>query len=168
MPNKPSTSKSVAKRFPGKSHLLQPTEPYREKLELMTMPFLGLKDAFGQYGATLRNVQWSVSAWTPNGDLVLSLWEHHRRKPIPGTLEFADSVERWKGPGNNEFRANLASAFASGSNVRLVIVHTEHTEHVESGADASKVKKDFSVRTDLIGKVVEWDGNNYAVRFIKV
>ena len=131
------------------------------------MPALGIKDAFGRYGATLRNVQWSVSAWTTGGDLVLSLWEHHRRRGIPGTLEFADSVERWKGPGNTEFRNNLSRAFASDSNVRLVIVHTEQTGHVEGGADASKVKRNFFVRDDLIGKVIEWDGRNYAIRFTK-
>jgi hypothetical protein len=74
----------------------------------------GIKDAFKRYGAELRNVQWSVSAWASDGSLVVSLWEHHRRPSNPGTLEFAESVNRWKGPGNNEFRDNLTLAFNSG------------------------------------------------------
>jgi hypothetical protein len=100
--------------------------------------------------------------------LVVSLWEHHRRKGSPPkTLVFADSVLRWKGPGNAEFRANIDKAFSSSSSVRLVIVHTEAVAHVESGQDASKVKKEFSVRPDLVGKVTEWDGENYAITFVR-
>lgn len=131
------------------------------------MATLGIKDAFLQYGATLRNVQWSVSAWTLEGQLVVSLWDHHRRKGAPGTLEFAASANRWKGPGNTEFRENVARAFESATTVRLVIVRTEEVARVEAGLDASKIKKTFSVRPDLVGKVIEWDGENYALRFTK-
>lgn len=132
------------------------------------MPTLGSKDAFAKYGATLRNVQWSVSAWAPDGSLVVSLWEHHRRmKPAPGALEFAGSASRWRGPGNSEFRQNVAKAFESQATVRLVIVRTEATARVEAGEDASRVKKDFHLKDDVVGKVIEWDGENYAFRFVK-
>ena len=131
------------------------------------MATLGIKDAFLQYGATLRNVQWSVSAWTLEGQLVVNLWDHHRRKGTPATLEFAASTNRWKGPGNTEFRENVARAFESAATVRLVIVSTEEVARVEAGLDASKIKKTFSVRPDLVGKVIEWDGENYALRFTK-
>jgi hypothetical protein len=133
------------------------------------MATLGIKDAFAQYGAILRNVQWSVSAWAPNGALVVSLWEHHRRKkPAPGTLEFEGSANRWKGPGNKEFRENVAKAFEYQSNVCLVIVRTDEVERVEAGEDASKLKKDFFLKAEVVGKVTEWDGENYAFRFTKV
>lgn len=55
----------------------------------------------------------------------------------------------------------------SGSKVYLVIVRTEDVARVEAGEDASKVKKSFSVRQDLVGKAIEWDGENYAFRFTK-
>ena len=131
------------------------------------MATLGIKEAFSRYGATLRNVQWSVSAWTPDGTLVVSLWDHHRRKGLAGTLEFAASASRWKGPGNSEFRENVTKAFELGSMVCLVIVRTEDVARVEAGEDASNIKKVFSVRQDLIGKVIEWDSENYAFRFTK-
>lgn len=67
------------------------------------MAVLGIKEAFARYGASLRNVQWSVSSWTADGALVVSLWEHHRRKSETGTLEFAAKADRWHGPGNSEF-----------------------------------------------------------------
>lgn len=128
----------------------------------------GIKDAFKRYGAELRNIQWSVSAWASDGSLVVSLWEHHRRPSNPGTLEFAESVNRWKGPGNNEFRDNLTLAFNSDANIRLVIVRTEEKDKVENGVDASTIKKTFSLREDLIGKVIHWDGDNYAFSFKKL
>lgn len=131
------------------------------------MASLGIKEAFSQYKASLKNVQWSVSAWAPDKSLVVSLWEHHRRKSLPGTLEFAGSVKRWQGHGNREFRENVAMAFQSKALVRLVIVRTDEVERVEAGEDGGKIKKDFFVREDLVGKVIEWDGENYAFQFIK-
>ena len=132
------------------------------------MAHLGIKDAFAQYGATLRNVQWSVSAWAPDGTLVVSMWEHHRRKgTAAGTLVFEGSVNRWKGPGNSEFRENMDKAFTLGAAVRLVIVRTEEVARVEAGEDASKVKKDFFLKEEVVGKVTEWDHDRYAITFIK-
>ncbi len=132
------------------------------------MASLGIKDAFAQYGATLRNVQWSVSAWARDGTLVVSMWEHHRRKGSPtGTLVFEGSANRWKGPGNNEFRENIQRAFTQGADVRLVIVRTEEVARVEAGEDASKVKKDFFRKPEVIGKVTEWDQDRYAITFTK-
>ena len=131
------------------------------------MASLGIKAAFARYGAVLRNVKWSVSAWTPAGELVVSLWDHHCRKGPPGTMEFADSFDRWSGAGNNEFRANVTRAFAEGSPVRLVLVKTRHIAHVERGEDASKVDKEFFVRDDLIGEVSEIVGPEYVFRFRK-
>lgn len=131
------------------------------------MARLGLKDAFARYGATLVNVQWSVSAWAPDGSLVVSLWAHHSRPGPNRTLEFADRLSRWSGPGNAEFRRNVERAHREQTDVRLVIARTEEVGHVEGGHDASKVKKEFVVRDDVIGKVVDFDGENYVYRFEK-
>ena len=129
------------------------------------MARLGLKEAFAKYGATLRNVQWSVSAWAPDGSLVLSLWAHHYRKGAGNSAEYSGSTSRWSGPGNQEFRDNLAVAFRNRSRIRLIISSTDETVHVESGADASEVAKEFHVRKDLVGEVVEYDGETYVIRF---
>ncbi len=131
------------------------------------MEKLGIKEAFERYGASLRNVQWSVSAWAPDGSLVVSLWQHHQRKGSPGALEFADNANRWSGAGNNEFRKNVQRAFESGADVRLVIVRTSEVDRLQAGEDANKVKKVFFLREELVGKVIEWDGENYAFRFTK-
>lgn len=132
------------------------------------MAVLGIKEAFGKYGAKLKNMQWSVSAWRPDGGLVVIVWAHHHRMgPTPGTMEFADSAARWQGPGNAEFRTNVAKAFADKSPVYLVLATTPETKRIQAGEDASKVKKEFRLRDELVGKVVEWDGENYVLRFSK-
>lgn len=131
------------------------------------MARLGIVEAFAKYGATLRNPQWSVSAWAPDGSLVVSLWEHHCRKGPPGSIEFTGSLDRWSGPGNSEARTNIAEAFSAKSKVRLVVVKTEEIQRVESGEDASPLKKEFFVREELVGQVVELNGEQYVFRFSK-
>ena len=142
--------------------------PDNQELEPFIMARLGIKDAFARYGAVLHNVQWSVSAWAADGSLVVSLWDHHYRKGLPGTLEFADSVNRWQGPGNTEFRKHregLRSRFRRQTRDRA----HGRARRVEAGEDLSKLKKNYSVRNDVIGKVVEWGmwGDYYVVRFTK-
>jgi hypothetical protein len=141
--------------------------PYVTLEPASTMATLGINEAFARYGAKLHNGQWSVTAWASDGSLVVSLWEHHHRKSAPKTLEFAARASRWTGPGNTEFRKNVQRAFESSANVRLVIVRTLETERVETGEDGSTIPKDFFLREDLVGKVVEWDRENYAFRFVK-
>lgn len=128
---------------------------------------LGITAAFAQYGAILKNPQWSVSAWAPDGSLVVSLWDHHYRKGAAGAMEFADSLDRWSGHGNREFRKNVAAAYAAGKDVRLVVAKTEETARVQAGEDASKIPKEFFTRPELVGKVIELAGDRYAIRFTK-
>lgn len=132
------------------------------------MPRQGIQEAFAQYGAKLKNAQWSVSAWSLDGDLVVSLWAHHYRRGPAGTAEYADSLARWRGPGNNEFRKNVARAFAERRQVRLVIASTSETSLVQNGGDASKIKKQFEAKVDFVGVVAALDGEDYVFRFIRV
>lgn len=128
----------------------------------------GISDAFRRYGACLRNVQWSVSAWTPADELVVSVWQHHYRTGPDGTAEFADSLDRWGGPGNQELRRNLQRAFDERRPLRLVIASTVHADQVQAGADASRLPMDFDVREELVGEVAELDGTAYVLRFRRV
>ena len=78
-----------------------------------------------------------------------------------------DSFSRWRGPGNAEFREKIANALKTKQAIRLVIADTKQTKDVESGADASTVKKTFYVRDDLVGEVIEATEDTYAIRFRK-
>ena len=95
------------------------------------MANLTFTEAFARYGAILRNRMWSVSAWTPQGELVVSQWAHHYRKGPEATAEYWGNTERWDGPGKNEFRVNLEKAKTQGSRVRLIIVSTKEIARVE-------------------------------------
>ena len=127
---------------------------------------IGISEAFRRYGATLKNVNWSVSSWANANTLVVSLWDHHYLKgQPPGVLAFGDSFNRWSGPGNSEFRSNIARAFEIGAQVRLVLARALEPDRVQRGEDASKIPKTFALREDLIGRVREIDGENYVIEF---
>lgn len=127
---------------------------------------IGISEAFRKYGATLKNVNWSVSSWTDDGTLVVSLWNHHHIKGSPpGILAFGDRFDRWSGLGNAEFRANVTRAHKDGAAVSLVIARTVEPERVQRGEDGSKIPKTFAVRDDLIGRVTQIDGEDYVIEF---
>lgn len=132
------------------------------------MARLGIKEAFERYGATLHNVQWSVSAWTPSDELVVSIWQHHYRQGPDGSMEFADSLARWGGPGNTEFRRNLERAHREDKPLRLVIVSTAYPDRIQAGEDASKVPKQFDPREDVVGRVARLEGDRYVLRFHRI
>jgi hypothetical protein len=126
---------------------------------------LGFAEAFGKYGAKLKNVNWSVCAESPDGALVVSFWSHHFKKAPDGALICADTAARWFGPGKNEFCERFAKAYADNQPIRVVIATTTEPERVDAGEDASKLPKTFTVRQDLIGRIVKFDGENFEVKF---
>lgn len=128
---------------------------------------LRFSEAFSKYGAKLKNVQWSVCAQAPDGSLVVSLWEHHFLSAKDGRAVCRDRFDRWKGPGNAEFRENVARAFASKQQVRLVISQTEKRDEVQTGVDASTVRKSFSIKEDWIGRVSRIEGEEYEFEFVR-
>ena len=131
------------------------------------MPDLAFAEAFSKYGAKLKNVQWSVCADAIDGSLVVSLWQHHFDPVKNGVICCRDSFARWSGPGNAEFRSKVTNAFNTNQNIKVVIARTDQVSEVESGADASKLKKVFSVKDDWIGKVTSVVGDDYEFKFTR-
>ena len=123
------------------------------------MPKLGFVEAFAKHGAKLANPQWSVSAQASDGSLVVSLWEHHFHAPQDRRTKCSGRFDRWSGPGNSEFRRNVAHAFAIKQDVRVVISHTDKPAEVEAGTDASNLKNTFSIPDRWIGKVTNIAGH---------
>ncbi len=125
-----------------------------------------ITEAFSKYGATLKNVQWSVSSENDAGELIVSLWKHYFGKPKNGKIKYNDHVSRWSGHGNTEFRRRIDKAFSSSQLVRVVIARTDDEEAVGRGEDASKLNNTFFAKEDWVGKVILWDGDNYEIEFI--
>jgi hypothetical protein len=123
---------------------------------------LSYTQAFAKYGATLNNQIWSVSAFGSDGCLVVSLWQP-LLKPgeQKGTLVYQDTLSLWKGndDGRNELRRHLAAVAGSGVAIKLVIAHPASPEDaalVGQVTDERKIKKTFSVRPELVGKLEEF------------
>jgi len=85
--------------------------------------------------------------------------------PTGNAIRCRDRVSRWSGPGNAEFRRALDKAKGKDQVIRLVMAHSHDPAAVDSGQDASKIKKSFEPREDWLGKLILWDGENYEIEF---
>jgi hypothetical protein len=128
------------------------------------MSKLNRSEAFASYGAKLETPI-RHAGMRPDGSLVVSMWSHHYRKGPGSSAEYLDSLDRWKGPGNIEFRKNIALALDQKSSIRLIVSRTDKPALVQAGGDASKANNEFFVRDEMVGEVAEFDGTNYILRF---
>jgi hypothetical protein len=134
------------------------------------MPNLGLVEAFAKFGAKPINPMWAVSAFAEDGALVLSCWAHIFKPGGKGLLMYSDRLSRWGGNemGANLLRTHLQEAVKADLPVRMVVATTAETELVDSGHDASKVKKTFHIRPETVGRVVSFDGDNYVIEYRRI
>ena len=133
------------------------------------MARLGFTEAFAKYGAKLVNQNWAVSAIAEDGWFVMSCWTHYM-KSGGGKLVYSDRLSRWNGNalGNDLLRKHLTEAFLKTYPVRYLAATASDPDLIDKGPDASKVKKTFNVRPELVGKIVSFDGDNFSIEFIKV
>lgn len=127
-------------------------------------------EAFECYHAKLTNRVWSCSAKATDGSIVVSCWQHLfvGKQPL-GIMRYEDSFSRWGGneQGQKEMKAHLKEAFKDKLNVRLVIARAESPEKVRTDQPAHERKNDFHVREDMVGEVVEFDGDRFVIIFRK-
>lgn len=135
---------------------------------------MGIRDAFAQLGAIQKNVQWSVSAWNNQQELVLSLWndpaflKKHAEKAK--TYVYSDHVSRWSGLGQQEMKANLQQAWQQSAPIRIVLSRLNQPHQIElikAGADASTFSKTFYAKPDWRGTLVLWDGDAFKIEIVQ-
>jgi hypothetical protein len=124
-----------------------------------------ISEAFEAYGATLNNIQWSISAFNDQGELVVSLWEHYFERRVKGSLTYVDKVTRWSGNGNAAFRKHLPLACEEGRLVRAVIAKSANPNVIDAGGAGANLGNAFSIKKDWVGKVIRWDGDNFEIEF---
>lgn len=131
------------------------------------MATLGFVEAFARFGAKPANPMWAVSAIAADGALVISCWAHYFNGGADGALLYCDRLSRWGGNvlGHDLLRDHLTKALSEQLPVRMVVATTSETEAVDGGRDASKLKKTFHVRKDLVGVVTSFDGDNFVITF---
>lgn len=86
--------------------------------------------------------------------------------PSNGRIRYVDRVNRWSGHGNVEFRRHIQNAYEIEQVIRAVIARTSNEEAVRRGEDASKLKNQFHVREDWMGKVAVWNGDDFEIEFV--
>ena len=127
---------------------------------------MGITAEYARYGAKQVNNQWAVSSLTDT-EMVASLW-YHRMKTENGQLVYRDYLDRWSCMGNKLFGEHLRVAIAENRPVRLVMARTDNVPLVEGGGDGSKAKNTFKARKEWIGRVAEFDGNEFTIVFDKI
>ncbi|MBP0635535.1 hypothetical protein [Cupriavidus sp. AcVe19-6a] len=141
---------------------------------------MNLSEAFRHYGATLRNRLYDVSALTDTDppELVFAPFEHWPGWRWPGkhadlprnVCEYRDDLRLWgQSPAIPEVRRHMRQAHEQGLPVRLVLARLLDPERdggqVDAGQNAQDVPKEFHVRPELVGRVTEFDGEAFCIRF---
>ncbi|MEO6186601.1 MAG: hypothetical protein ABIP38_05740 [Steroidobacteraceae bacterium] len=123
------------------------------------MENLSLEVAFARYGAQATNKQRSLSALSKDGSLVLSCESLHFSRPGIGILRYSRRLSELPGAKARitELRTQLHTAFDAGSNVHPVVIT----------APKGLAKRIIHVRSDLEGRVVEFDGDTFSVDFTR-
>lgn len=127
------------------------------------MRTLNLSDAFKFYGAIQKNPRWSMSAKAEDGSIVISCWEKFFSKG----MVYSDRLSRWEGNrlGNAELRTLLQEAKDRDLPVRLIVAHLKDNAALDGVWDASEIKKRFSTRPDVVGRVTAFDGDTFTIIF---
>jgi hypothetical protein len=120
---------------------------------------LSLELAYARYGAKLTNRFRGLSALAEDGSLVLSCPAGRFSRPGAGVLRYSSQLSEETASAHEvrSLREHLGTALSGGGTVRSVFITAAR------GTDPRVVH----VRTDLIGKVVEFDGDTFKVDFTR-
>lgn len=122
---------------------------------------LSLVDAFGKFGAKPRNRVYSLSAMAADGALVLNCSKAYFGHPSPGILRYEDRLSRE--PAESKEGAYLGQHLTLARDgalpVRMIVT---------SIAGDDRGRRSFHVRSDLIGKLVKFDGDHFIIDFTRL
>jgi hypothetical protein len=130
------------------------------------MKNLTLTAAFASYGAELKNPRWAFSSLASDGSVVLSCWKHFLKSYVDGHQRYEDRLSRWKTntPGKKLLIEHLQLAVAKDLPVRMIVATLEDLrEQTIEGAGA--LRKIFSIHPNMVGRVVEYDGDCFVIEF---
>lgn len=126
------------------------------------MENLNLVDAFAKYGGKPANRLHSLSAMAADGAMILGCVASRFGHPAPGVLRYEDRLSR--DPSRSAELASLGTHLnlARDGNlpVRMIVIASKVNEEGTGG-------REIHTRSDLIGSVVEFDGDHYIVDFVR-
>ena len=121
---------------------------------------LSLIDAFGRFGAKPASRLRSLSAMAADGAMVLNCLPAHFGHPARGILRYETTISAAQAESNiaTSLSEHLTRAHDGGLPVRMVVTYPAGKAGRTGG---------HHVRPDLIGKVVEFDGDRFVVDFTR-
>ena len=125
------------------------------------MMSLSLIDAFGRFGAKPASRLRSLSAMAADGAMVLNCLPAHFGHPAPGILRYETSISAAHAESNivTSLSEHLTRAHDGGLPVRMVVTFPQRGREGRTAG--------HHIRPDLIGKVVEFDGDRFVVDFTR-
>jgi hypothetical protein len=141
-------------------HALRQNGDTRKKsLNRMNLTLVG---AFGRFGATPVNRLRALSAIAADGAVVLNCSQSHFAHPSPGVLRYEDKLSREPARSKDVLLLgqHLTRARDEDLLVRMVVAFSPDVKRAAASG--------YHVRPDLVGKVVEFDGDHFKVDFTRV
>jgi hypothetical protein len=126
------------------------------------MDNMNLAEAFALYGAEGPRRAPRLSAIAQDGAVVLGCSARRFSRPAAGVLRYEDTLSEDGGTVEalRSLRAHLALALKDGLPVRMIVI----TESTPAGKPVSRT---VHVRQDLVGRVIDLDGERFVVDFVK-
>jgi hypothetical protein len=131
------------------------------------MVTMSLLDAFATYRAKPVSRVWALSAIADDGSLVVRCSHRNFDHPEQGVLRYADKLSRSpeNGRGTELLRKHLEDTLAHERTVRLVIATADKVVPAVPPEEPIKGRTTFHPREDLLGKLVEFDGDRFVIDF---
>lgn len=122
---------------------------------------LTLIDAFGRFGAKPASRLGSLSAMAADGAMVLSCLPAHFGHPARGVLRYETRLSAAQSESKviTTLSEHLTRARDEDLPVRMIVTFPTREKASKAGG--------HHVRPDLIGKVVEFDGDRFVIDFTR-
>lgn len=148
--------RDLAVRVPGPAPLL--TRQAQEPKRVMNLTLI---DAFGRFGAKPTSRLGSLSAMATDGAMVLNCLPAHFGHPARGVLRYETRLSAADAESNvvTTLSEHLTRAREGSLPVRMVVTYPEREKTGKT--------RGYHVRPDLIGKVVEFDGDHFVIDFTR-
>jgi hypothetical protein len=122
---------------------------------------LSLIDAFGRFGAKPTSRLGSLSAMAADGAMVLNCMPGNFGHPARGVLRYETRLSAAQAESKvvTTLGEHLTRARDDALPVRMIVNFPEREKAGRSGS--------YHIRPDLIGKVIEFDGDRFVVDFTR-
>jgi hypothetical protein len=120
---------------------------------------LSLEVAYSRYGAQVSSRYRNLSSLAGDGSVVLSCFGGRFDRPQSGVMRYSAMISQESGSAKSllALREHIEAAHAAGTIIRPVMITL----------GSAAIPRRVFVRPDLTGTVVSFDGDRFAVDFVR-